>query len=318
MVIGSRGKGGSDELHGTFEQFLRYVGSQLIMLAINYRFGVRLTDSQNGFRALRRDVGHGARHDLEPDDHRAGDADEGAQARLPRRRRSPATSTRAAAASRRSSSGSCGGPTSGRSSVTSSDRRRTGLPDQPVPPGIATAGRLEHGRRAAARVGLHGRTGPRPHRRGRAPFLRPRLGRAVLPLPHRRALRVHRCRAPAREHGGGGALDQVLHVLAAADARAQRAGVGVRGREGAAGAHAVRRPGHLHGPRSRDFGDHGHRDRARHVVRRPEGGRTSGGPGRGGADGHFRAAHLGVAQLPGGRHDAVLRGAGVAVFAADR
>jgi dolichol-phosphate hexosyltransferase len=57
MVVGSRGKGGSDELHGTAEQFLRYVGSQLIMLAINYRFGVRLTDSQNGFRALRRDMG---------------------------------------------------------------------------------------------------------------------------------------------------------------------------------------------------------------------------------------------------------------------
>jgi glycosyltransferase involved in cell wall biosynthesis len=57
MVIGSRGKGGSDELHGTAEQFLRYVGSQLIMLAINYRWGVCLTDSQNGFRALRRDVG---------------------------------------------------------------------------------------------------------------------------------------------------------------------------------------------------------------------------------------------------------------------
>jgi dolichol-phosphate mannosyltransferase len=56
MVIGSRGKGGSDELHGTFEQFIRYVGSQLIMLAINYRWNVRLTDSQNGFRAIRRDV----------------------------------------------------------------------------------------------------------------------------------------------------------------------------------------------------------------------------------------------------------------------
>jgi dolichol-phosphate hexosyltransferase len=35
---------------------MRYVGSQLIMLAINYRWRVRLTDSQNGFRALRRDV----------------------------------------------------------------------------------------------------------------------------------------------------------------------------------------------------------------------------------------------------------------------
>jgi len=57
MVIGSRGKGGSDELHGTLEQFIRYTGSQIIMLAINYRFGSRLTDSQNGFRAIRRDVG---------------------------------------------------------------------------------------------------------------------------------------------------------------------------------------------------------------------------------------------------------------------
>jgi dolichol-phosphate hexosyltransferase len=57
MVVGSRGKGGSDELHGTFEQLIRYVGSQLIMLAINYRWNVRLTDSQNGFRAIRRQMG---------------------------------------------------------------------------------------------------------------------------------------------------------------------------------------------------------------------------------------------------------------------
>jgi len=56
MVIASRGRGGSDELHGTIEHFIRYVGSQLIMLAINYRWNVRLTDSQNGFRAIRRDV----------------------------------------------------------------------------------------------------------------------------------------------------------------------------------------------------------------------------------------------------------------------
>jgi dolichol-phosphate mannosyltransferase len=56
LVIGSRGKGGSDELHGTLEQLIRYIGSQLIMLAINYRWNVRLTDSQNGFRAIRRDV----------------------------------------------------------------------------------------------------------------------------------------------------------------------------------------------------------------------------------------------------------------------
>jgi dolichol-phosphate mannosyltransferase len=56
LAIASRTRGGSDELHGTAEQLLRYVGSQLIMLAINYRWDVRLTDSQNGFRAIRRDV----------------------------------------------------------------------------------------------------------------------------------------------------------------------------------------------------------------------------------------------------------------------
>ena len=56
LVVGSRGKGGSDELHGTIEQFIRYFGSQLIMLAINYRWNVRLTDSQNGFRAIKKDV----------------------------------------------------------------------------------------------------------------------------------------------------------------------------------------------------------------------------------------------------------------------
>jgi len=57
MVIGSRGKGGSDELHGTFPQFVRWVGSQIIMLTINWRWNVQLTDSQNGFRAIRREVG---------------------------------------------------------------------------------------------------------------------------------------------------------------------------------------------------------------------------------------------------------------------
>jgi dolichol-phosphate hexosyltransferase len=57
MVVGSRGRGGSDELHGDIGQFIRLFGSQLIMLAINYRWNVRLTDSQNGFRAIRKDVG---------------------------------------------------------------------------------------------------------------------------------------------------------------------------------------------------------------------------------------------------------------------
>lgn len=56
MVVGSRGKGGSDELHGDLAKFVRMIGSDLICLAINYRFNVRLTDSQNGYRAIRRDV----------------------------------------------------------------------------------------------------------------------------------------------------------------------------------------------------------------------------------------------------------------------
>ncbi|MFH1965539.1 MAG: glycosyltransferase family 2 protein, partial [Acidobacteriota bacterium] len=51
-VTGSRMKGGSDELHGDIGKFIRMVGSDVITLGINYRFNVRLTDSQNGFRAI--------------------------------------------------------------------------------------------------------------------------------------------------------------------------------------------------------------------------------------------------------------------------
>jgi len=56
MVIGSRPRGGSDELHGDLNKFMRMIGSDIITLGINYRYGVRLTDSQNGFRAVKRDV----------------------------------------------------------------------------------------------------------------------------------------------------------------------------------------------------------------------------------------------------------------------
>jgi len=48
--------GGSDEAHGDLYKFIRMWGSDIITLGINYRFNVRLTDSQNGFRAIRRDV----------------------------------------------------------------------------------------------------------------------------------------------------------------------------------------------------------------------------------------------------------------------
>lgn len=56
MVIASRMLGGSEELHGTISQFFRMVFSAIITLIINYRFGVRITDSQNGFRAIRKDT----------------------------------------------------------------------------------------------------------------------------------------------------------------------------------------------------------------------------------------------------------------------
>lgn len=56
LVIGSRGRGGSDELHGDVEKLLRMVGGDLILIGINLRWKQNLTDSQNGFRAIRKGV----------------------------------------------------------------------------------------------------------------------------------------------------------------------------------------------------------------------------------------------------------------------
>jgi dolichol-phosphate mannosyltransferase len=55
-VGGSRLLGGSDELHGGGDEFLRLAGSAFITYLINRRFGTLLSDSQNGFRAIRTDV----------------------------------------------------------------------------------------------------------------------------------------------------------------------------------------------------------------------------------------------------------------------
>ncbi|GBE57879.1 undecaprenyl-phosphate 4-deoxy-4-formamido-L-arabinose transferase [bacterium BMS3Abin01] len=52
LVVGSRWKGGSDELFGDMGKFIRSTGSSIITLSINYRWHVKLTDSQNGFRAI--------------------------------------------------------------------------------------------------------------------------------------------------------------------------------------------------------------------------------------------------------------------------
>jgi glycosyltransferase involved in cell wall biosynthesis len=55
-VSGSRLLGGSSELHGGFDECFRLMGSSLITAFINWRFKVRLSESQNGFRALRTEV----------------------------------------------------------------------------------------------------------------------------------------------------------------------------------------------------------------------------------------------------------------------
>lgn len=55
-VTASRLRGGSSELHGGFDEFFRLTGSSFITACINWRFGCRLSDSQNGFRAIRTSV----------------------------------------------------------------------------------------------------------------------------------------------------------------------------------------------------------------------------------------------------------------------
>jgi dolichol-phosphate mannosyltransferase len=55
-VVASRLRGGSSELHGGFDEFLRLTGSSFITACINWRFKCRLSESQNGFRAIRTSV----------------------------------------------------------------------------------------------------------------------------------------------------------------------------------------------------------------------------------------------------------------------
>jgi glycosyltransferase involved in cell wall biosynthesis len=56
LVMGSRMLGGSEELFGSLFEVIRLMGSLVISLSINYRYGLRLTDYQNGFRAIRTEV----------------------------------------------------------------------------------------------------------------------------------------------------------------------------------------------------------------------------------------------------------------------
>ena len=55
LCVGSRFAGGSDELAVNFPQLVRSNGNILMNIAINSRWHVNLSDTLNGFRAVRRD-----------------------------------------------------------------------------------------------------------------------------------------------------------------------------------------------------------------------------------------------------------------------
>lgn len=53
LVIGSRGRGGSDELQGDVDMCMRHIGGEIINLLIDLRWKAGITDAQNGFRAIK-------------------------------------------------------------------------------------------------------------------------------------------------------------------------------------------------------------------------------------------------------------------------
>ena len=57
MAVACRWTGGSDELHGDMNKWLRRAGSRVLTTLVNLRFGANLTDIQNGFRALDTRIG---------------------------------------------------------------------------------------------------------------------------------------------------------------------------------------------------------------------------------------------------------------------
>lgn len=57
LVVGSRITGGSDELENDRGHIIRAIGTHILQAIVNARFRVKLTDMQNGYRAIRRDVG---------------------------------------------------------------------------------------------------------------------------------------------------------------------------------------------------------------------------------------------------------------------
>jgi len=58
LVVGSRFKGGSEELNGSPGELMRLAGNKLGTALINLRWRAGLSDVQNGFRAIRRRTAH--------------------------------------------------------------------------------------------------------------------------------------------------------------------------------------------------------------------------------------------------------------------
>lgn len=56
MVIASRWRGGTDDVHPNLSHFVRDFGGNLLSLVISWRFGSEITDCLNGFRAIRREM----------------------------------------------------------------------------------------------------------------------------------------------------------------------------------------------------------------------------------------------------------------------
>lgn len=54
LVVGSRILGGSDELHGTFNKFIRNTGTNFLAVLVNKKWKTELSDIENGFRAIKR------------------------------------------------------------------------------------------------------------------------------------------------------------------------------------------------------------------------------------------------------------------------
>jgi dolichol-phosphate hexosyltransferase len=54
MVVASRVKGGSDDFYLNFDNLIRQIGSQLATYLVNRKFHAKLTDIQNGFRAIKK------------------------------------------------------------------------------------------------------------------------------------------------------------------------------------------------------------------------------------------------------------------------